>query len=79
MTNVVNLDPPTGEDAIVRVVNYFGCDELNCEGKSYRPDKRHAFYVPRRHVDWSLLHVGGFVEQPLTLAEGPALAAPPAE
>ena len=69
MTNVINLDPPTGEDAIVRVVNHFGCDELNVEGKSYRPNSRHAYYVPRRCVTRELLTVGGFVEQPLPLAE----------
>ena len=70
MTNVINLDPPTGDDAIVRLVNNFGCDELNCGGRSYRPDHRRAWHVERKHVDWALLHIGGFVEQELTLAEG---------
>ena len=70
MTGVINLDAPTGEDAIVRLMNGFGCDELNCGGHSYRPDHRGAFHVPRRHVDWALLHIAGFVEQELTLAEG---------
>ena len=36
--NVINLDPPAPEDALVRLTNGFGCDEWNVGGKSYRPD-----------------------------------------
>ena len=38
--NVINLDPPAPEDALVRLTNGFGCDEWNVGGKSYRPDPR---------------------------------------
>jgi hypothetical protein len=47
MTTVVDLNPPAPGDELVRLVNNFGCDELNVDGRSCRPDKRHAFYVPR--------------------------------
>ena len=67
--NVINLDPPAPEDALVRLTNRFGCDEWNVGGKSYRPDHRGAFHVPRRHVDWASLHIGGFVKSPITVEE----------
>jgi hypothetical protein len=67
--STITIKQPEPGDELVRVVNHFGCDELNVAGKSYRPDHRHAFLVPRRHVDWSLLHVGGFVERDITLQE----------
>ena len=62
-----NLD---AVEPMVRVVCNQGCDELNVDGKSFRRDHRNAFHVPRRYIDRALMTVGGFVEQPLTLAEG---------
>jgi hypothetical protein len=61
----INLDQPTGEDAIVRLLNSGRSDELNVAGKSYRPDARGAFYVPRKHVTRELT-VGAFYPAPIS-------------
>jgi hypothetical protein len=64
--NTINLDPPAPEDVLVRLVNNGGADELNVNCKSYRPDHRGAFHVPRRYVTWALKNIAAFVEAPLT-------------
>jgi hypothetical protein len=61
----INLTP-SAEDEILRLENGQGADELNVDGKSYKPDHWRAFHVPRKHVTPSLLSIGGFYEKPIT-------------
>jgi hypothetical protein len=49
MTTITIKQPEPGEE-LVRLLNSGRSDELNVDGKSYRPDARGAFHVPRRHV-----------------------------
>jgi hypothetical protein len=81
---IVNLSPEIApEDSLVRLVCPQGADELNVDGRSFRPDHRRAFHVPRRYVRQAELTVGGFVEQPLSKTEalqdvaGPIASLPP--
>ena len=65
----ITIATPAPEDAIVRLVNNQGADEANLEGKSYRPDHRGAFWIPRRLVTPELRGIGGFVERPIAKHE----------
>jgi hypothetical protein len=65
----VNLNPPAPGEELVRLRNSGNSDELNIDGKSYQPDHRGAFHVPRRHVSRELLTIGAFYPSPLPLTE----------
>ncbi len=66
--SAIIIDNNPGED-LVRCVNLFGADEANIENRSFKPDHRGAFWIPRHFVTHELRHVGGFHPTPLTLAE----------
>jgi hypothetical protein len=68
--STITIGRPSAEDTIVRLVNNCGADELNVDGKSFRRDHRGAFHVPRKYVTKEPVTIAGFVEQPITLAEG---------
>ena len=67
--SAVTISRPSPEDVLVRLKNSGNSDELNIEGKSYRPDRRGAFFVERKHVSRELLTVGGFYPAPITKQE----------
>jgi hypothetical protein len=64
-SHAIELSPPP-EDAVVRLLSGQGSDEINVAGKSYRPDKRAAFFVPQKHVTRELLTVGSFYPAPIS-------------
>jgi len=64
-SHAIELSPPP-EDAVVRLLSGQGSDEINVAGKSYRQDKRGAFFVPQKHVTRELLTVGGFYPAPIS-------------
>ncbi len=68
--NTITIKQPEPGNELVRLLNSGRSDELNVDGKSYRPDARGAFHVPRRHVTRELLTVGAFYPAPLSKAEG---------
>ncbi len=69
MSTIIIKQPEPGEE-LVRLLNSGRSDELNVDGRSYRPDHRGAFHVPRKHVTRELLTVGAFYPAPLRKDEG---------
>jgi hypothetical protein len=68
--STITIKQPEPGNELVRLLNSGRSDELNVDGKSYRPDARGAFHVPRRHVTPELLTVGAFYPARLSKAEG---------
>ena len=68
MTTIVNLTPEPG-DELVRLKNNQGCDEVNLGTRSFRPDHRRAFWIPKKDVAPELLSVAGFYFAPLSKRE----------
>jgi hypothetical protein len=68
MTTVTIKQPAPGEE-LVRLLNSGRSDELNIDGVSYKPDKRGAVFVPKKHVTRELLTIGSFYPAPISLQE----------